>query len=88
MNTTYNCTLESNVCAALISSTVVIAATLSGAVIVGICIAVVAAAGACGGASYAAYNKLGGDADASTHTSPLYVPSTKGGHNALYVPDQ
>jgi len=71
-----------------VQTTTIIIATLGAAAVVGICIAVVACLALSGGASYAAYNKLGNDGEASVHNSPLYEANDKGGDNLLYDPNK
>jgi len=82
----YGCVVKYNVCPTYDNTTLIIS-TVTTAAIVGICLAAIALAGACGGGAYAAYTKLGPDDEAVVHSSPLYTPTGKGGDNLLYNPD-
>jgi len=82
--TDYICTKISLSCGITTDNTVYIAAGLGAAAIAGIVIAVAVVCGAASGASVAAYQTLGGDADASLHTNPLYESNNKGGNNPLW----
>jgi len=78
-----NCTYVAQPCAVLDTS-VVIAAALSSAALVGIILAIVACLGLGGGATYAAVIKYNGDELATTQNNPLFSPAGRDKTNPLY----
>jgi len=81
--TTGDCVIVPAACN-VVSSTVLVAAALSTAAIVGIIIAIVACVGFGGGATFAVYNKYNGDGIAPVTNNPLFVSAGRDKLNPLY----
>jgi len=67
-----------------VSSSIIVAATLGTAVVVGIIIGVSACVGLTGAGTYAGYSRLGNNELNDVSSNPLYTPNAKGGDNPLH----
>jgi len=84
--TSGQCEVTKQTCAT-INTVTIVAASLTAAAVVGICVAVVACVGLGGGATYAAYTKFSDEGLADIRNNPLFIDQSKGGANPLHNPD-